>query len=164
MKHLKSYNEGLLDYFKKNTPDDKLTLSMINRLEKIKDNNPYYIGGIMDGVGELPTWISYYKGVNDREFYSIIYLVRFDDVDILVTNDRHNLVNETGEHVRQELCEHPWKLFIGSNSNELCEKIKSRESYRIKLFKLVDKIYKSDIERDRIERISNEINPAADLL
>jgi hypothetical protein len=43
MKHLKRYNEGFLDYFKKNTPDDKITLDMINRLEKVKDINPYQI-------------------------------------------------------------------------------------------------------------------------
>jgi hypothetical protein len=42
MKHLKKYNEGFLDYFKKDTPDDK-----IHRLEKIKDKNPYEIHDIM---------------------------------------------------------------------------------------------------------------------
>ena len=43
MKYLKRYNEGFLDYFKKNTPDDKITLDMINRLKKVKDKNPYEI-------------------------------------------------------------------------------------------------------------------------
>lgn len=164
MKHLNSYNEGFLDYFKKDTPDDKITMDMIHRLEKVKDKNPYHIEEIMDGDGKLPEWLSSYKGGSDgSEYYSIIYLVRFDDVDILVSNDRHNLVNvQTGSPAGHKMCKNPWKFFIGTT--ELCEKINSKESYREKLFHLIDKIYKEDNERKRIERIQNEINPAADLL
>ena len=62
MKHLNSYNEGFLDYFKKDTPDDKITMDMIHRLEKVKDKNPYHIEEIMDGNGKLPEWLSSYKG------------------------------------------------------------------------------------------------------
>ena len=166
MKHLKRYDEGFLDYFKKDTPDDKITLDMIHRLEKVKDKNPYLIEDIMVGDGKLPTWMGYYKGdSSSSEYYSIIYLVRFDDVDILICNDRHNLVNtQTGAPAGYEMCKNHWKLFIGSSSSELCEKINSKESYRKKLFQLIDKIYKEDNERKRIERISSEINSAADLL
>ena len=43
MKHLKRYDEGFLDYFKKDTDEDKVALEFIKRLEKVKDINPYEI-------------------------------------------------------------------------------------------------------------------------
>jgi hypothetical protein len=164
---IKTY-EGFLDFFKKNTNDDKITLDMIHRLEKVKDNNPYEIHDIMSEHMRNPAWMQNAPSTIDNgvgaEYYSVIYLVRFEDVDLIVTNDRHRLVNaETREFVREEECVNKWKLFIGNNTG-FCEKIRSRESYRIKLFKLIDKIYKEDNERKRIDRIQTEINPAADLL
>jgi hypothetical protein len=168
MKHLKSYNEGFLDYFKKDSSDDKITLDMIHRLEKVKDSNPYEIHDIMKEDMRLPTWMSKASDTDERgsksEYYSVIYVVRFDDVDILICNDRHNLVyNNTGLPAGEKKCVNQWKLFIGNNTG-LCERIRSKESYRIKLFHLIDKIYNEDIERNRINRIQTEINPAADLI
>ena len=168
MKHLKSYNEGFLDYFKKDTNDDKITLDMIHRLEKVKDSNPYEIHDIMKEDMRLPAWMSNaaHTSENDTgsEYYSVIYVVRFDDVDVLISNDRHNLVNvQTGAPAGHKKCVNKWKLFIGNNTG-LCERIRSKESYRIKLFHLIDKIYNEDIERKRIDRIQTEINPAADLI
>ena len=168
MKHLKRYDEGFLDIFKKDSSDDKITLDMIHRLEKVKDSNPYEIHDIMKEDMGLPTWMSKASDTAERgsksEYYSVIYVVRFDDVDILICNDRHNLVyNNTGLPAGEKKCVNQWKLFIGNNTG-LCERIRSKESYRIKLFHLIDKIYKEDIERKRIDRIQTEINPAADLL
>lgn len=168
MKHLKRYDEGFLDYFKKDTNDDKITLDMTHRLEKVKDKNPYEIHDIMSEDMRLPAWMQNAADTTENrvksEYYSVIYVVRFDDVDLLISNDRHNLVNTiTGEFVKEEKCVNKWKLFIG-NDTGLCERIRSKESYRIKLFHLIDKIYKEDKERKRIERIQTEINPAADLL
>jgi hypothetical protein len=168
MKHLKSYNEGFLDYFKKDTNDDKITLDMIHRLEKVKDSNPYEIHDIMSEDMRLPAWMSKAADTTENgvhsEYYSVIYLVRFDDVDILISNDRHNLIyNNTGLPAGEEKCKNQWKLFIGNNTG-LCERIRSKESYRIKLFHLIDKIYKEDKERKRFDRIQTEINPAADLI
>jgi hypothetical protein len=168
MKHLKSYNEGFLDYFKKDTNDDKITLDMIHRLEKVKDNNPYEIHDIMSENMRLPAWMSNVSDTSENgtgsEYYSVIYVVRFDDVDILICNDRHNLIyNNTGLPAGEKKCVNQWKLFIGNNTG-LCERIRSKESYRIKLFHLIDKIYKEDKERKRMDRIQTEINPAADLL
>ena len=162
MKYLKRYNEGFLDYFKKNTPDDKITLDIIKRLEKVKDINPYEIDEIHSK--KAPLWAQQFGGDNG-EYFSKIYLVKFDDVDIIITNDRHDLVyTQTGEPAGHKMCKNPWKLFIGSDMSDLSERIISRESYRVKLFHLVDKIYTEDIQRKRINRISSEINPAADLL
>ena len=173
MRYLKRYNEGFLDYFKKDTPDDKITLDII-RLEKVKDINPYEIYDIQPGSeGEhskkVPLW---YDNIPDTvengvgsEYFSKIYLVKFDDVDIIITNDRHDLVyTQTGEPAGHKMCKNPWKLFIGSDMSDLSERIKSKESYREKLFHLVDKIYTEDIQRKRINRIRSEINPGADLL
>ena len=93
MKHLKRYDEGFLDYFKKDTPDDKITLDMIHRLEKVKDSNPYEIHDIMKEDMRLPAWMSKAADTTENgtgsEYYSVIYVVRFDDVDILISNDRH---------------------------------------------------------------------------
>jgi len=168
MKHLKSYNEGFLDYFKKDTNDDKITLDMIHRLEKVKDSNPYEIHDIMSEDMRLPAWTQNIADTTENgvrsEYYSVIYLVRFDDVDVLISNDRHKLIyNNTGLPAGEEKCKNQWKLFIGNNTG-LCERIRSKESYRIKLFHLIDKIYKEDKERKRMDRIQTEINPAADLL
>jgi hypothetical protein len=173
MKHLKSYNEGFLDFFKKDTNDDKITLDMIHRLEKVKDKNPYEIDEIMNTESELPSWMGNHVGDptpdsrNDEhtEYFSKIYLVRFDDVDIVITNDRHDLIyTQTGAPAGYVKCKNPWKFFLGSDVANLSERIKSKESYRIKLFHLIDKIYKEDKERKRMDRIQTEINPAADLL
>jgi len=171
MKHLKKYNEGFLDYFKKDTGDDKITLDIIHRLEKVKDRNPYQIDEIMNTAAQLPSWMSKFVGDptpdhrnnEETEYFSKIYLVRFDDVDIVISNDRHTLVNQNGVMVGYEKCKNPWKFFIGNNSG-LAERIRSKESYRKKLFQLVDKIYNEDRERKRIERIQTEINPSADLI
>jgi hypothetical protein len=168
MKHLKSYNESFLDYFKKDTPDDKITLDIIHRLEKVKDKNPYEIHDIMKEDKRLPPWMQNISNTVENgvrsEYYSVIYIVRFDDVDVLISNDRHNLVNaQTGAPAGHKKCVNKWKMFIGNNFG-LSERIRSKESYRIKLFKLIDKIYKEDNERKRIDRIQTEINPAADLL
>lgn len=168
MKHLNSYNEGFLDYFKKDSSDDKLTLDMMHRLEKVKDNNPYEIHDIMKEDMRLPAWMQNAASTSENgagsEYYSVIYIVRFDDVDVLISNDRHNLVNvQTGAPAGHKKCVNKWKLFIGNNTG-LCERIRSKELYRIKLFHLIEKIYNEDIERKRIDRIQTEINPAADLL
>ena len=168
MKHLKSYNESFLDYFKKDTNDDKITLDMIHRLEKVKDSNPYEIHDIMKEDMRLPAWMQNASDTTESgtgsEYYSVIYVVRFDDVDLLISNDRHNLIyNNTGLPAGEKKCVNKWKLFIGNNTG-LCERIRSKESYRIKLFHLIDKIYKEDNERKRFDRIQTEINPDADLL
>jgi len=168
MKHLKSYNEGFLDFFKKDNNDDKITLDMTHRLEKVKDSNPYEIHDIMKEDMRLPAWMSNLPDTTENgtrsEYYSVIYLVRFDDVDLIISNDRHNLVyNNTGLPAGERKCVNKWKLFIGNNTG-LCERVRSKESYRIKLFKLIDKIYKEDKERKRMDRIQTEINPAADLI
>ena len=46
MKHLKRYDEGFLDLFrKKYSDDDKIILDFMKRLERIKDVSPYEIVG-----------------------------------------------------------------------------------------------------------------------
>jgi hypothetical protein len=140
----------------------------MHRLEKVKDNNPYEIHDIMKEDMRLPAWMQNAASTSENgagsEYYSVIYIVRFDDVDVLISNDRHNLVNvQTGAPAGHKKCVNKWKLFIGNNTG-LCERIRSKELYRIKLFHLIEKIYNEDIERKRIDRIQTEINPAADLL
>jgi hypothetical protein len=152
--------EGLLDFFKKDTEDDKIALQFIKRLEKVKDKNPYNIKEI-ETLDDFPMWLTRWcnKNVNTgSEYYRMIYVVKFEDVDIIITGEDKN---ENGHIVK---CNNPFKLLLGNDVGELGEKIKARESYRKRIFDLVDKIYKDDKERERLDRINTEINPAADLL
>jgi len=146
MKHLKKYNEGFLDYFKKDSPDDKLTLDVIKRISQSKED--YEIVEIVsDGKGKgvnLPKWLtnkpqSNTKGRSDT--YSKVYLIKFDDMEIIITNDRNNLPksSEFSEVLNK------WKMFISlqiGGESEFGQRVNSKESYRKKLFNLVDDKYK----------------------
>ena len=162
MKHLKTFNkfnESIFDIFKKDD-DDKIALEFIERFRKVKEKNPYNIILIgEDNSDQFPSWTNKFSNLPDSERYSISYLVRFDDVDLLITNDHNDLVfAATGEPAGVKMCKYPWKLYIAE------ERVYAKEKYREKIFKLVENIYKSDIKRKRIEKITTEINPAADRL
>ena len=146
MKYLKRYDEGFFDFLKKDTEYDKIIQGFILRLEKVKSNNPYSVI-----FNKLPSWISLYDEPDyQSENYSKIYLIKFDDVEVLVSNDRST----------DGMCKNAWKVFVGSDVSGLCERIKAKESYRRKLFYLTEKIYNNS----KIEKIKKEINDSADLL
>jgi len=130
-------------------------------LEKIKGESPYEITNI--AKGKIPSWCYELPKSEDAEYYNKIYLVKFDDLDLIITNDRHSLVdNQTGQRVGEEKCKNQWKLLIGND--EIAERILAKESIRKKIFELVDSIYKRDKEVKRINKIKREINPEADVL
>ncbi len=148
MKYLKRYDEGFFDFLKKDSEYDRIIQGFIMRLEKVKSDNPYSVI-----FNKVPSWISLYDD-NDPDYqsetYSKIYLIKFDDVEVLVSNDRSS----------DGVCKNPWKVFVGSDVSGLCERIKAKESYRKKLFHLIEGIYNNS----KIEKIKREINDSADLL
>ena len=147
----KKINEGIFDFFKrKETEDDKIAIEFLKRLEKIKDKSPYKIIDLDEN--SLPHWISELPKENVSSYYSQVYMVKFDDVDLVTTNDRSH----------EGKCWYPWKLCIGNES--IAEIINANDRLRKKVFQIVDKIYKRDKEIKRIERIKKEINPDADQL
>lgn len=158
----KKVNEGFFDFFKKKeSEDDKIANEFIQRLEKIKGESPYEITDIT--YGKVPSWCYELPNSEEAEYYNKIYLVKFDDLDLIITNDRHSLVdNQTGQRVGEEKCKNQWKLLIGNE--EIAERINAKESIRKKIFELVDSIYKRDKEVKRINKIKREINPEADVL
>jgi hypothetical protein len=147
----KKVNEGFFDFFKKETEDDKIAIKFINRLEKIKGESPYKIIDVND-AGDLPYWVSQLPKENKEEYYSQVYVVKFDDVDLITTNDRSS----------DGICSTKWKVGIGND--DISELIYAKESIRKKIFELVDDIYKRDKEIKRINKIKREINPSADKL
>jgi hypothetical protein len=111
----------------------------------------------------VPSWCYELPKSEEAEYYNKIYLIKFDDLDLIITNDRHSLVdNQTGQIVGEEKCKNQWKLLIGND--EIAERIQAKESIRRKIFRLVDEIYKRDKEVRRVQKIKREINPEADVL
>jgi hypothetical protein len=158
----KKVNEGFFDFFKKKeSEDDKIANQFIQRLEKIKGESPYEITDV--DRGKVPSWCYELPKSEEAEYYNKIYLIKFDDLDLIITNDRHSLVdNQTGQIVGEEKCKNQWKLLIGND--EIAERIQAKESIRRKIFRLVDEIYKRDKEVRRVQKIKREINPEADVL
>ena len=52
MKHLKKYNEGFFDFFRKKSEDDKIALEFIKRLERVKGISPYTLSYNPEGSDE----------------------------------------------------------------------------------------------------------------
>jgi hypothetical protein len=151
MKHIKKYNEGFLDFFKpKETYDDKLILKFINR---IKNSDSLKI---KDVTNNLPNWVSKCQSGHEPEYYNKIYLVEFSDVNVLITSDRHDILNNDNNIISSRKCNYKWKIFM--NSMDMCEHIKAIESIRKKMFIEVDNKYKELENKKRIERIDTEIN------
>jgi|688.fasta_scaffold132098_2 hypothetical protein len=142
MKHLKRYDEGFLDYFKKDTDEDKVALEFIKRLEKVKDINPYEIK-----KREMSNNAGSYLG----------YKVIFDDTPIFIKRIKYNQRHERNDYTLLK-----YKLEIQLTGD--WEEINCKDRYYEKIFELVDKIYKSDEHKNKMDKITTEINPAADLI
>jgi hypothetical protein len=146
MKNIKTY-ESFFDYFKKDTPDDKLTLDIIKRVSSLPSS--YEIVKIVsDGKGKgtnFPKWLTNRpkKEGGRTDTYSKIYLVKFDDMDIIITNDRNNLPRFDVDGNSSEFSKvvNKWKMFVSlhmGGESGFGQRVDSKESYRKKLFNLVD--------------------------
>ena len=165
MKHLQTINE--FNLFRRK-PDDEIAWEFITRLKKVKDRNPYEIKIIHKDPDDVATDpMSEYECppyaarlIDDRTDYSLIYIVRFDDVDLIITNNGYNIYGDhgRGNYAGFKKVENQYILIVAE------EMVYAKDKYRKRIFELVDKIYKEDKTWKRINKIRTEINPAADLL
>ena len=152
MKHLKTFNkfnESIFDVFKrKDTEDDKIALTYISRLLKVKDVNPYKIRVVVDLTNEVGSAHS--------------YKIDFDDTTVYIGRAKFNSPPRRLDPSIEDSDMIQYKFLVDCMGKK--EKVKCRKSYKKKLFELTDKIYKETSERERLDRINTEINPAADRL
>lgn len=154
MKYLKRYNEGFFDFFK-DSEDDKIAISYINRLKKVKGISPYKIE----------------KEVDENEGYDLIgYNVVFDDTPIrstsLISNRKLGFDKRSQDYLKSQGA-------IRRNDNEFyalsvnCEgerEMVYAKDYLLKeLNDLCKKVYDNDKNTKRINKITGNMNPAADL-
>ena len=153
MKYIKTY-EGLFDFFK-DSEDDKIVMSYINRLRKVKGVSPYKIE----------------ENIDKNEGYNVFgYEVTFDDTPIKSTKIISN--RKFGFEERSQKLIISWGA-VRRNDNEFyalsvnCEgereMVYAKSSILKELNDLCKKVYDNDKNTRRINKISSNINPAADL-
>lgn len=141
MVRLKTY-EGFFDFFKKpDSEDDKIALTFINRLRKVRGISPYDIKRSVDVHGQAGTLTK--------------YVVTFDDLVLIV---------KQAEYTRPFPDNQRYKHNVTVECTGEYEKVKCQEKYERNLFNLINSVYKKDIEARRLNRIKSEINPSADLI
>jgi hypothetical protein len=161
MKHLKNFNEGFFDFFKKKvSEDDRIIDDLIRRLKRVKGISPYII--TLDD-----------QDTEDGEKYHTRYRVEFDDVHLLVKKAeadrkyRHGWSDDTQRRwFSSGAIKKSNNIFYSISVEVVGEEVFFKTSWRKveDVFNLVDYIYKNDKEARRIEKIRVEINPAADKL
>jgi len=87
VKHLKTY-EGLFDFFKKKSEDDKLALDFMRRLQRIKGISPYKIEKGLEGTEEGESYFTRYK-------------IFFDDTIIKITKAVADKKYKSGWHLKK---------------------------------------------------------------
>ena len=157
MKHLKTY-EGLFDFFRKKSEDDKLALDFMKRLQRIKGISPYKI--------EKDT-----EGTEEGESYFTRYKIFFDDTIIKITKAVADKKYKSGWH---EETQEAWikdgaikkdnHTFFGLVAEYVGEHIVCNPSIIEEFFDLTEEIYNRNIKLSRIKKIRDEMNPAADKL
>lgn len=153
MKYLKTY-EGLFDFLK-NSEDDKIALSYINRLSKVKGISAYPIE----------------EDMNEHDGFDLVgYDVTFDDTPIRSTRIISNRLGGFNERSQEFLKK---QGAVKRNDREFyalsvtCEGEKemvyAKAYLLMELNNLCKKVYEKDKDAKRIHKINNNINPAADL-
>jgi len=141
MEYIKTY-EGFFDFFKKkDSEDDKIALTFIDRLEKVKAISPYDIKVIVSEHGEAGKLTK--------------CIVTFDDLVLIVKQADFSKPYPDNKRYRYN---------ISVECSGDYEKVKCREKYERDIFNLINRVYKRDIEARRLNRIKSEINPSADLI
>jgi hypothetical protein len=141
MVRIKTY-EGFFDIFKKpDSEDDKIALTFINRLRKVRGISPYEIKRTVDVHNNAGTLTK--------------YVVTFDDLVLIVKQADFSKPYPDNKRYRYN---------ISVECSGDYEKVKCREKYERDLFNLINRVYKRDIEARRLNRIKSEINTSADLI
>lgn len=161
MKHLKRFDEGFFDLFKKKwSEDDKIILEFIKRLERVKDVSPYEI--------ELST-----AGTEPGETYETTYKVIFDDVTVKIRKVECDRKYRTGWHeetqkrwVKDGAVRKNNHIFYGCTIYMIDGKEGLTPSLKVteQFFELVKKVNEQSKYKSKINKIKGEMNPAADLL
>jgi hypothetical protein len=151
MVNLKTY-EGFFDFFKKkDSEDDKIALTFIDRLGKVKAISPYDIKVIVSEHGEAGKLTK--------------FIVTFDDLVLIVKQADFSKPYPDNKRYRYNIsveCSGDYEKSVECSGDY--EKVKCREKYERDLFNLINRVYKRDIEARRLNRIKSEINPSADLI
>lgn len=160
MKHLKSYNEGILDFFRSKSEDDKIALEFIKRLEKVEGISPYPL--------------TYNSQGTDEDIEMMRYRVIFDDTPIRI--GRYSVINPTLTRGFNQQTQKDWiqqgavkknnKLFYALFIETIDGQEYVSASWRVleELYDLTEKVFKENKTAMRIKKIRDEINPAADKL
>ena len=157
MKYLKTY-EGLFDFFRKKSEDDKLALDFMKRLQRIKGISPYKI--------EKDT-----EATIEGEQYWTKYRISFDDTTIKITKAqadakyRHGWNQETQKgYIKNGGVKKNDHVFFGLVAEYVEEHIVCSPSIIEDFFDLTEEVYNRNIILSRIKKIRDEMNPAADKL
>lgn len=156
MKKIKTY-EGFFDFLKrKDSEDDKIVLSYINRLNKVEGLSPYRI--------ESDT-------ANNEGFDVIGYDISFDDTPIrstkVVSFRKYGFDQRSQKYLTEmgAVRKNDKEFYaLSVNCEGEREMVYSRVSLLEELHKLCKKVYDADVNAKRLQRINKNINPAADLM
>jgi hypothetical protein len=157
VKYLKTY-EGLFDFFRKKSEDDKLALDFMKRLQRIKGISPYKI--------EKDT-----EGTEEGECYYTRYKIFFDDTPIKVTKAQADRKYKQGWNRETREAWVKDGAVVKNNSLVLQlyaeypdAKIIASPDIIEDFFDLAEEVYNRDVRLSRIKKIRDEMNPAADKL
>ena len=157
MKHLKTY-EGLFDFFRKKSEDDKLALDFMKRLQRIKGISPYKI--------EKDT-----ESTIEGEQYWTKYRIFFDDTIIKITKAQADAKYRLGwtketqrGYIKNGAVKKNDHVFFGLVAEYVGEHIVCNPSIIEEFFDLTEEVYNRNIKLSRIKKIRDEMNPAADKL
>lgn len=138
MKHIKPINE-FFDFLRKDGEEDDMAKVFIQRLEKVKDENPYKIESI--NKDELPANFGY------ADTYDYFYKIVFDDVPVIIAR---GVSTRSGAGL--------YKIMV-DDENLYC-----KDKYTKKIYNLVSEILQREKNDKRISKLRQNINPSADRL
>ena len=159
MKYTKTY-EGLFDFFRKKSEDDKIALDYIKRLERVKGISPYPL--------------SYNPQGTDDDSEMMRYRVIFDDTPIRI--GRYRVINPSLTRGFNQQTQKDWigqgavkknnKVFYALiiETTDGQEYVLASWDILEELFDLTEKVFKENKTAKRIKKIRDEMNPAADIL
>lgn len=160
MEYIKTY-EGFFDIFKRKvSEDDAIINDYIKRLKRIKGISPYDI--------TLDT-----EGTEEGEQYHYRYRVEFEDTPLKILKSESDHKYRRGWNddtvkrcidaggIRQDYWTF-YRIAVDVMGEDVIIKTSAKKAKE--LFELIADVYIKDKEARRIQKIRNEMNPAADKL
>ena len=149
MKYIKTY-EGLFDFFREKSEDDKIALEFIKRLKRVKGISPYPL--------------SYNPQGTDDDSEMMRYRIIFDDTPIRI--GRYSVTGRDVLRIEQGAVKKNNKVFYALiiETTDGQEYVLASCDILEKLFDLTEKVFKENKTAKRIKKIQDEMNDAADLM